>query len=231
MSNIQNIQHLGIIMDGNRRWAKERGLPSFEGHRRGYNKLKQVGEWCLARGIKIFTVYAFSTENWNREKKEINYLMRLLEMGLTKELPFFMKRGIRIRVIGRRQELSERLQKAIIKAEAATKNNGQGTLNLAINYGGRLEIVEAVKKIIKEKINPSKITDKLISENIWTAGQPDPDLIIRTSGEQRLSGFLTWQSVYSELYFVKCHWPAFTEKDLEGAIEDFNNRHRRFGEN
>lgn len=228
---MSNIQHLAIIMDGNRRWAKEKGLPPLEGHRRGYNKLKQVGEWCLARGIKFFTVYAFSTENWNRTKKEVNYLMRLLEIGLTKELSFFMERGIRIRVIGRRQELPERLQKAIIKAEEATENNNKGTLNLAINYGGRPEIVEAVKKIIKKKINPSKITDKLISENIWTAGQPDPDLIIRTSGEQRLSGFLTWQSVYSELYFVKCHWPAFSEKDLDKAIDDYNNRHRRFGGN
>lgn len=228
---MSNIQHLAIIMDGNRRWAKEHGLPSLEGHRRGYNKLKQVGDWCLARGIKYFTVYAFSTENWHREKKEINYLMGLFQRALTKEIPIFMKKGIRLRVIGRRQELSERLRKAIIKAEEATKNNNKGTLNLAINYGGRLEIVEAVKKIIKKKISPAQITDKLISENIWLAEQPDPDLIIRTSGEQRLSGFLTWQSVYSELYFVKCHWPDFSEKDLDKAINDYNNRHRRFGGN
>lgn len=228
---MSNIQHLAIIMDGNRRWAKEHGLPSLEGHRRGYDKMKEVGDWCLVRGIKYFTVYAFSTENWNREKKEINYLMGLFQMALTKEIPIFMKKEIRLRVIGRRQELSERLQKATIKAEEATKNNNKGTLNLAINYGGRLEIVEAVKKIIKKKINPSKITDKLISENIWLAGQPDPDLIIRTSGEQRLSGFLTWESVYSELYFVKCHWPDFSEKDLDKAIDDYNNRHRRFGGN
>lgn len=228
---MSNIQHLGVIMDGNRRWAKEHGLPSLEGHRRGYDTMKKMGDWCLARGIKYLTVYAFSVENWKRKKGEINYLMGLFNRALTKEIPTFMKKGVRLKVIGSRQELSAKLKEAIAHAEAVTKNNDRVTLNLAINYGGRLEIVEAVKKIVKKKIKPAKITEQLITENIWTAGEPSPDLIIRTSGEQRLSGFLTWQSVYSELYFTKCHWPAFSEKDLDAALADFESRQRRFGGN
>jgi len=218
-------------MDGNRRWAKQQGLPTLEGHRRGYNKMKQVGDWCLARGIRYMTVFAFSTENWKRSKKEVDYLMRLLEKALTKELHEFTKRGIRLRVIGSRDRLSKSVVKAIDNAEKITVNNKKGILNMAINYGGRLEIIEAVKKIIKQKKSPADITEELIDKNIWTAGQPDPDIIVRTSGEQRLSGFLTWQSVYSELFFVSHHWPAFSEKDLDGIIDDYNNRHRRFGGN
>ena len=186
--------------------------------------MKQVGDWCLARGIRYMTVFAFSTENWKRSKKEVDYLMRLLEKALTKELHEFTKRGIRLRVIGSRDRLSKSVVKAIDNAEKITVNNKKGILNMAINYGGRLEIIEAVKKIIKQKKSPADITEELIDKNIWTAGQPDPDIIVRTSGEQRLSGFLTWQSVYSELFFVSHHWPAFSEKDLDGIIDDYNNR-------
>ncbi len=225
------INHLAVIMDGNRRWAKSKGLPTLEGHRRGYNKMKDVGQWCLDRGIKFLTVYAFSTENWNRSKKEVDYLMKLLEEGLTKELPFFQKKDIKLRIIGRRRELSKRLKSVIDKAERATAKNKRGVLNIAINYGGRLEIVEAIKKISQKKISPGRITEQMVSKNTWTAGQPDPDLVIRTSGEKRLSGFLTWQSVYSELYFCSCHWPAFTKKEFDRAIADFEKRRRRFGGN
>ena len=221
---MQSVKHIAFIMDGNRRWAKQQGLPTLEGHRRGYNKMKQVGDWCLARGIRYMTVFAFSTENWKRSKKEVDYLMRLLEKALTKELHEFTKRGIRLRVIGSRDRLSKSVVKAIDNAEKITVNNKKGILNMAINYGGRLEIIEAVKKIIKQKKSPADITEELIDKNIWTAGQPDPDIIVRTSGEQRLSGFLTWQSVYSELFFVSHHWPAFSEKDLDGIIDDYNNR-------
>lgn len=226
---MHKIKHLAIIMDGNRRWAKDHGLPSIEGHRRGYNKLKEVGEWALDRGVKYFTVYAFSTENWNRSKKEVDYLMKLLQEALTKELPYFMKKNIRLKVIGSRERLSEDLKKAINKAEKETANNSRGTLSLAINYGGRLELIEAVKKIIKKGVKPEAVTEEMISENIYTEGIPNPDLVIRTSGEHRLSGFLTWQTVYSELYFIKKHWPAFTEKDLEVAFEEFESRQRRYG--
>lgn len=218
-------------MDGNRRWAKEKGLPSFEGHRIGYEKMKQVGQWCLDRGISYLTIYAFSTENWDRSAKEVEFIMDLLAKGLTAELPLFQERGLKINIIGSRDKLSEKLKKAIDWAEEATRSNGQGTLNIALNYGGRLEIVEAVKKLMQKGVKASDLTTDLISQNLWTAGQPEPDLIIRTSGEQRLSGFMTWQSVYSELYFTKKYWPAFTEGDLDEAIEEYKRRTRRFGGN
>jgi undecaprenyl diphosphate synthase len=218
-------------MDGNRRWAKDNNLPPFEGHRRGYDKMKEAGQWCIDRGIDILTVYAFSTENWNRSQEEVSYLMDLLHFALTQEVPKFTEIGIRLRVIGSRDRLSDKLREAIDQAEEATKDNSKGTLNIALNYGGRLEIVEAMKKALAGGIKPQELSEKDISDNIWTAGQSDPDLIIRTSGEQRLSNFLTWQSVYSELLFVKCHWPAFSEKDLDEAIEEFNRRTRRFGGN
>lgn len=228
---MQQIKHIAFIMDGNRRWAKQKGLPTLEGHRRGYNKMKDVGDWCIKRGIKHITVYAFSTENWKRSKTEVDYLMRLLQNALTKELGEFHKRGIRLKVIGSRERLSKNIVKAIDNAEKETANNTKGTLNLAINYGGRLEIVEAVKKIMAQKKSAGVISEEDISKNIWTAGQPDPDIIVRTSGEQRLSGFLTWQSVYSELFFIKHHWPGFTERDLDDILDDYNNRNRRFGGN
>ncbi len=225
------IKHIAIIMDGNRRWARENGLPPFEGHRRGYDKMKDVGEWCIKRGIKTMTVYAFSTENWNRSADEVNYLMELLYRAVTVEVDEFMKRGIRLKIIGSRERLSPKMVQAIAAAEERTKSNDQGTLNICLNYGGRLEIVDAVKKLMAQGASAEQITEQAISENIWLAGQPEPDLIIRTSGEQRLSGFLTWESVYSELLFVSCHWPAFSEADLDAAIAEFNRRTRRFGGN
>lgn len=228
---MSELKHLAVIMDGNRRWAKDNGLPSFEGHRQGYDKMKEVGQWCIDRGITTLSVYAFSTENWNREQAEVNYLMDLLYKAVTAEVEQFNKRGIRLRIIGTRERLSEKLVKAIADAEERTKENSKGTLNICLNYGGRLEIVDAVKKIMSQGIPADQITEKTISENIWLAGQADPDLIIRTSGEQRLSGFLTWESVYSEFLFIDKHWPAFSEADLDAAINDYNNRHRRFGGN
>jgi len=218
-------------MDGNRRWAKGKNLPSIEGHRRGADKLKEVGEWCLAKGIKYLTVYAFSTENWNREKSEVDYLMKLIKRAVTKEVPYYMEKNVRLRVFGSRDELSDDLREAIEKAEEETKNNTAATLNLAINYGGRLEILEATKKIVAQGVIPADITEEMISQNIWTHDIPDPEVIIRTSGEQRLSGFLTWQSVYSELFFVKNHWPAFSKEDLDGVLDEFDKRGRRFGGN
>lgn len=223
------INHLAIIMDGNRRWAKAQGLPTLEGHRRGYQKLKDVGSWCIDRGIKLLTVYAFSTENWNRSQEEVSYLMDLLKQGLTLELPEFKKRGIRLRVIGSRDELSQDLRDAIEHAQTETAGNDRGTLNIALNYGGRLEIVRAVQSLIEQGKTRDEIDEAAISGAIWTADQPDPDLIIRTSGEQRLSGFLTWQSVYSELLFIDKHWPAFEQSDLDAVIEEYANRQRRFG--
>ena len=223
--------HIGIIMDGNRRWAKEKGLPALEGHRRGYNKLKEVGKWCIRKGVKILTLWAFSTENWNRSKKEVDYLMRLFMNALSnREIGELHKEGIKLQVIGQKERLEKPLQEAIRKAEEKTKNNKKGILNLAISYGGRAEIMEVIKKIIKNKISAEKITEKIIDEKLWTVGLPDPDLIIRTSGELRTSGFLIWQAAYSELYFSPKYWPDFTEKDLDAVLADYAHRQRRFGE-
>jgi undecaprenyl diphosphate synthase len=222
-------KHIGIIMDGNRRWAKEHGLPKFEGHRRGYEKVKEVGDWCLKRGIKILTLFAFSTENWKRSKEEVNYLMDLLHFALTKELNEFNKRNIKLKIIGRRDGLPEKVAKAATEAERYTAKNNGGLLQMAINYGGRSEIVDAVKKIIKQGLSAEKIGEKTIEQNLYTANVSDPDLIIRTSGEQRLSGFLLWQSAYSELYFCQKYWPDFSEQDLDEALEWYASRERRFG--
>lgn len=224
--------HLAIIIDGNRRWARKRGLPVFEGHRQGLENVKRIGKWCKERGIKILTLYTFSTENWKRSKTEVKALMDLLKEALNSRkghLKELHKEGIQLRVIGQKERLSPSLQRLIKEAEDLTKNNKEGILNLAISYGGRVEILEAIKKIIKKKIPPNKITEKLFEENLWTGKLPPPDLIVRTSGEQRLSGFLLWQSAYAELYFTKTLWPDFREKDLDKALEDFAHRHRRFG--
>lgn len=222
------IKHLGIIMDGNRRWATTRRLPSFEGHRAGYKKIEDVLRWCRDAGIKILTLYAFSTENWQRSKKEVDFLMKLFYLALTKDIKKLHKNKVYVRVIGREEGLSKKLQQAIKKAEALTKNNTAAILNLAINYGGRLELVDAFNKILKNP--PKEITEDLISQNIYTADLPDPDLIIRTSGERRLSEFLTWQSAYSEFYFIKRHWPEFSKEDFDDALNDFANRQKRFGQ-
>lgn len=221
--------HIGIIMDGNRRWAKSRGLPSLEGHRRGYDKLKDVGDWCLARGIQILTVYAFSTENWNRSKEEVSYLMDLLHRALTKEVDIFHKKNIRLRVIGHRAGLPENVRQAADDAERQTAGNTAGTVQLAINYGGRQEIVDAVRRTLQDSMPPDAVTAETLGRYLYTPDTPDPELIIRTGGEQRLSGFLTWESVYSELYFTPVHWPEFTETDLDTALAWYAERGRRFG--
>lgn len=221
--------HIAIIMDGNRRWAKKKGLPPMEGHRQGYEQFKKISEYCNKLGVKILTVYAFSLENWKRSKAEVFYLMNLLKNGLREQRDFFIKNKVRLNVIGQIEKLPFDLKELVLKIMKETKDNKERILNLAISYGGREEIMEAVKKIIKEKINPSKINEKIFSQYLYTAGQPDPDIIIRTSGEQRLSGFLPWQSVYTELYFSPKLWPDFTGEDLEEVIKEFQNRQRRFG--
>jgi len=218
-------RHIGIIMDGNRRWARERGLPTFEGHRAGYDLIKKVGPWCLARGVTALTCYAFSIENWKRAEDEVWYLMDLLLIAVTKDLGALTDEGIRLRVIGRRDDLSPTLRRAIEEAEAKTAAHARGTLTLAISYGGRDEIVRAAR----EAALAGELTESTLASRLDTAGLPDPDLIIRTSGERRLSGFLTWQSVYSELYFVDTHWPDFTEADLDAALDWYRNRERRYG--
>ncbi|MDD5638475.1 MAG: polyprenyl diphosphate synthase [Candidatus Pacebacteria bacterium] len=222
----KTINHLGIIIDGNRRWAKKRGLPTFEGHKKGIDKVKKAIEWANKRGIKNLTFFVFSTENWKRSKKEVDYLMKLAEEMIKDYEDTAKKEKIRIRVIGQKERLPKSLQKEIEKVENSTKNNKKMTVNFALSYGGRNEIIEVIKKIIEKKIPLEKINEKTISQNLWTT---DLDLLIRTGKEKRLSNFLLWQSAYSELYFSSKYWPDFTEKDLEKALNDYYSRQRRFG--
>jgi undecaprenyl diphosphate synthase len=223
------VQHLAVIMDGNRRWAKERGLASSEGHKAGYETLKQMGQWCLDRNIRFLTVFAFSTENWKRTKEEVGYLMGLLEKALTEELEFFVQKEIRLRVLGRLDELSESLQASIQRAVERTQDFSEHTLSICLNYGGRSELVDAVKKIVASGVPADQITESTIQNALYYPDLPEPDLLIRTSGEERLSGFLLWQAAYTELYWASCHWPDFSEKELDAALEDFAARKRRFG--
>jgi len=221
-------EHLAIIIDGNRRWAKKRGLPSLEGHRRGHSNIRKIGELAWKKGVKTLTVFCFSTENWKRSKLEVQYLMKLLKSAFEKkEIYSYHKKGIKICVIGQKERLEKSIQNRIREAEELTEDNKKGVLNLAISYGGRQEIIQAVNKSLKE--NPKEISEELINKNLWTDGLPDPDLIIRSGGEQRLSNFLTWQSIYSELYFTKKCWPDFNEKDLNEIFESYGLRERRFG--
>lgn len=223
------VNHLAIIMDGNRRWAKERGLPASDGHKAGYETLKQAGQWCLDRGIAMLTVFAFSTENWRRTKEEVGYLMGLLERALRDELEYFVQKGIRLKILGRLEELRPTLQDAIQKAVDATKDFEGHTLAICLNYGGRPELVDAVKKIVASGKSPDQIDEATIQSALYLPEMPDPDLIIRTSGEERLSGFLLWQSAYSELHWTSCHWPDFSEKELDEALEQYVKRQRRYG--
>lgn len=223
------VTHLAIIMDGNRRWAKERGLPSLEGHRAGYDRLKQVGDACLARGIKVLTVYAFSTENWKRTQDEVGYLMDLIEFGVSADLEHFKQRNVRLRILGRRDGLRPSVLRAIEKAESETAANTAVTFCICINYGGRMEIVDAVKALVAKGIQADHIDEQAIQSQMYWPEMPEPDLVVRTSGEARVSGFLTWESVYSEFYWCEKYWPDFDEAELDTAIEDFVQRQRRYG--
>jgi len=223
--------HIGIIMDGNRRWAKERNLPAYEGHSRGFLKLKQVPDWFFRQGVKLLSFYCFSTENWQREAQEVNYLMKIMADALNSHLSDFQARGYRLFISGRVEELPGDLPELCAEAARATKDGRSGTINLCLNSGGRAEIVDALKKILKNDIQPDQIHEGLIKKYLYHGDLPDPDLIIRTSGEQRLSGFLLWQSVYSELFFLKKYWPDFEESDVELALAEYSRRQRRFGGN
>lgn len=222
-------RHIVLFPDGNRRWAKQRGMRTLEGHKKGYDNLLDFSEWCKNRGVKILTAFGFSTENWNRTKEEVDYLMNLLKKCLTDNVEKYNRNGVKVRVIGQRDRVPESLRKAIEKTEKATENNSDLFLNLAISYGGKWDILQAIKKIVTEKIPPEKIDEKLFESYLSTAGLPNPDLIIRAGGEMRMSNFVLWQGAYSELYFCPKFWPDFSEKDLDDALTEFNLRHRRFG--
>lgn len=223
------LRHLAIIMDGNRRWAKEKGAPSLQGHRAGYDALKRIGDACIDRGIEILTVFAFSTENWKRTQEEVGYLMDLLEQGLRTELDYFAAKGTRIRVLGRRDGLRPSVREAIQDAEAKTASHTKCTLCLCLNYGGRLEIVDACKRLIADGVPPEQVDEAAVQARMYWPDMPDPDLVIRTSGEERVSGFLLWELAYSEMYWCKKHWPDFDEAELDAALAEYASRQRRYG--
>jgi len=221
--------HIGIIMDGNGRWAKARGLPRLFGHRAGAENIHRIVEACADIGVKVLTVYAFSTENWGRPREEVEGLMRLLQETLDREVPQMHEKGVRLWHSGDLSRLSPEMQQAISDALELTRENDRIILNVALNYGGRAEIVEAVRKIIREGVRPEDVTEEMISAHLYTAGLPDPDLIIRTAGEMRLSNFLIWQAAYAEYYSTTVLWPDFDRAELEKALDAYAHRERRFG--
>ena len=221
-------EHIAIIMDGNGRWAKNRKMPRSAGHVAGAKTFKTIARYCNKIGLKYLTVYAFSTENWKRPKQEVDGIMNLLRDYL-KDAENFKDENIRVRFIGNLEPLAEDIKQLINKNVEGSKNATGLTLYIAINYGGRDEITHAVREIVKEGIAPSDIKEQTISEHLYTKDCPDPDFIIRPSGEYRLSNYLIWQSAYAEYWFSDILWPDFTPKHLEKAIEDYNKRNRRFG--
>ena len=228
-------KHIAIIMDGNRRWAKAKGLPANYGHKEGAKTLEKIVRYCNKIGLKYITVYAFSTENWKRAQDEVNALMLLLQSYLDDYSKRADTENIKVQILGDISALSVGMQKSIKKCIERTKNNTGVTFNIALNYGGRDEIVRAVRAIAKNvrdgKIEVNQIDEDMISDNLYTKGMPDPDLLIRTSGEMRTSNFLPWQLVYSEFLFVDKNWPDFTEEDVDKAIIEYERRHRKFGGN
>ena len=228
-----NLKHIAIIMDGNRRWAKEKFLPAALGHQKGVESLKATLKGCALFGVKYLTVYAFSTENWNRKKEEVDFLMGLLAKTLSLELEEMHKNNVKIKFIGNISTLNDDLKRILKNAEEYTKNNNGVNLQIAFNYGARDELVNAVRtiaKLVKEdKLDIHDINEKTIASNLYTADVPDPDLLIRTGGEKRISNYLLWQIAYSEVFITDQYWPEFNEKSLADAILEFKCRNRRYG--
>ncbi|MDD4323001.1 MAG: polyprenyl diphosphate synthase [Dehalococcoidales bacterium] len=222
-------KHVAIIMDGNRRWAEKRGLSRIDGHRAGAKTALEIIKYLNSRGISYVTLYSFSTENWNRPAEEVNELMHMLEQYVTREGRKLEKMGFRITHIGRKDRLSPKLARAIEKSIANTSANTGITVNLAFDYGGRSEIIEAVKNLVTAGIPAEEISEDLFEDYLYTAQMPDVDLLVRTGGELRLSNFLMWQLAYSELFFTPVLWPDFSSKDMAEALSAFKSRERRFG--
>lgn len=221
-------KHIAIIMDGNGRWAKKRNMPRISGHRAGMKSVRRVVEGCHEIGIEVLTLYAFSTENWQRPSLEVSLLMRLLRQYLRSELKTLKKNNIRLSIIGEPGRLPESVRDEIERVGRLTEDNSRMTLNLALNYGGRQEILRAVRKLMNGNAGDT-VGEDVFSNNLFTAGLPDPDLLVRTSGEQRISNFLLWQIAYTELYFTDTLWPDFTKADLYKAVLDYQKRERRYG--
>jgi undecaprenyl diphosphate synthase len=223
------IRHLAIIMDGNGRWAKQRNLPRLAGHKAGTDNLHRILRACKNQGIKVVTLYAFSTENWSRPQDEVSGLMKILETSLEKELGELHREGVQIRHIGRSDRIPAGLYRKIQQAIDYTSSNSDLILNVAMNYGGRAEIVDAVKSMLEDGLDPSNVDEKTLAQYLYTCDLPDPDLIIRTSGEYRVSNFLIWQGAYAEYYITDVFWPDFDERELQKALDHFCRRERRYG--
>jgi undecaprenyl diphosphate synthase len=221
--------HVAIIMDGNGRWALSRGLPRLAGHRAGTENLRRVMEGCGELGIKYLTLYAFSTENWGRPAEEVRGLMGILEDVIDSELAELHREGVQLRHIGILERLDPMLREKVLNAIELTKHNDKLVLNIAFNYGGRDEIVHAIRHMIYDEVAPNEVTDELVSQYLFTSGVPDPDLVIRTSGELRISNFLIWQAAYAEWYFTPVYWPDFDKAELRKAVEEYSRRERRYG--
>jgi undecaprenyl diphosphate synthase len=224
-----NIKHVALIMDGNGRWAKQRGLPRIEGHRNGVKRVNEIIDTAVEVGLQAVTFYTFSIENWNRPMTEVKALMRILDKYLRSEMNRLHKLNIIFRAIGNIEKLPDNIRKLLRDFEELTKNNTGLVLSSALSYGSRAEIVSAVKKIIKDGVRAKDVDEELFESYLYTTGIPDPDLIIRTSGEMRLSNFLLWQSAYSEFYFTETLWPDFGRKEFIAAINEYKGRERRFG--
>jgi undecaprenyl diphosphate synthase len=222
--------HVGYIVDGNRRWAKKHGLPTYEGHLAGYNALKEVAIATLNEGVEYMSAYIFSTENWKRSADEVKKLMTLTLRILKSDLPEFHSNNIRLRVAGSREGVNEKILKAMEVAEAETAHNTGGTLVLCFNYGGQIELVEAVKNIIASGVSAEAVDETMIAQHLYTPEVPALDVVVRTSGEQRLSNFMLWRSAYSEFIFLKKNWPDMTKDDVTSIIKEYTKRQRRFGE-
>jgi undecaprenyl diphosphate synthase len=222
-------RHVAMIMDGNGRWAIARGLPRLAGHKAGTENLRRIIRATAEFGIKYLTIYAFSTENWGRPPEEVLGLMRILEDVIDRELAELNKEGVQLRHIGRLERLAPKLREKVLEAIELTRNNDRLVLNVAFNYGGRDEIVQAIQRMMKDGVKPEDVTDETVNQYLYTAGVPDPDLIIRTSGELRVSNFLIWQAAYSEWYITPTFWPDFDKDEYHRAIETFVQRDRRYG--
>jgi undecaprenyl diphosphate synthase len=221
--------HIGIIMDGNGRWAQSRSLPRLMGHQAGVDNIRRILESCVTHGVKVLTIYAFSTENWHRPPEEVSGLMRLLGLTIQRQLNDLHKNGVRILHSGRMDGIHPQLQNQIRHALEVTRQNQRISLNVAFNYGGRAEILDAMRRVVADGVNPETLTEDLFGKYLYTADLPDPDLIIRTGGEWRLSNFLIWQAAYAEYYTTPTYWPDFDENELYKALFEYNRRERRFG--
>jgi undecaprenyl diphosphate synthase len=216
-------------MDGSGRWAKKRGLPRLAGHKAGTENLRRIIKACVEFGVEYLTIYAFSTENWGRPREEVDGLLRILEDVLEKELAELDEQGVQLRHLGKLAQLSPSLQKKVLTAVEQTRHNSRLVLNVAFNYGGRDEIIHAMRQMLVDQVKPEDINPEMVSRYLYTAGSPDPDLIIRTSGELRISNFLIWQAAYSEWYVTPTYWPDFSKEELRKALDEYANRDRRYG--